>query len=61
MDMPAEEAIGAIAGKEPTEIDFARARRLWKQSRPYSKPFDSLPRAQQKFAALLSRLVSEED
>lgn len=60
MDIEPGEVLGQLADKKPAEIDFARARRLWKQLRPYSKPFDALPRSQQVFAALASRLVRED-
>ena len=60
MDIEPGDVLPTIADRKPTEIDFARARRMWKQSRPYSKPWDSLPRSQQVFGALLSRLVDDE-
>lgn len=60
MDIEPGDVLGQLADKKPTEIDFARARRLWKQSRPYGKPWDSLPRSQQIFGALPSRLMEDD-
>jgi hypothetical protein len=53
------EVLRSICGAKVSEADFAKARRLWAETRGESDPdFDALPEKQRAFAALLSRLVS---